>query len=78
VPEGLLSVLYVLDLEVDVRFPDLLRQVNDLEEQVRAHDEVLAKLLRGVSPALIREEYLDGLGEEEGDQIRRVAETPPA
>jgi len=78
VPEGLLSVLHFLDLEVEVRFPDLLRTVDALVEQVRAHDEVIAHLLRGVDRETLRSEYLDGLGEAPGDQVRRPEAAPEA
>jgi len=61
-----------------MRFPDLLNQVNAIEEQVRAHDELLAALLRGRSIVELREEYLDGVGQAPGEQIRNRLEDETA
>jgi len=61
-----------------VRFPELLATVEMLQGICELHDEVLARLLRGEDPAVLREEYLDAPGEAEGENIHRTGTRPPS
>jgi hypothetical protein len=60
-----------------MRFPDLLKIVIDMDEQLHAHDEVITRLLRGEALETLREEYLDGLAQAPGEQVRRKDVGPP-